>query len=74
MWRCGGLEMRRIKMKEKVKEWIVGGAFLWTVFWAMAVDSPEGAGLLAGGIALLGVMVLGVMLIKEWSEENGKRL
>ena len=66
--------MRRIKMKEKVKEWIVGGAFLWVLFWAMAVDSPDDAGLLAGGLALLGVMVLGVMLIKEWSEENGKRL
>ncbi len=66
--------MRRIKMKEKVKEWIVGGAFLWVLFWAMAVDSPDDAGLIAGGLALLGVMVLGVMLIKEWSEENGKRL
>lgn len=64
--------MRRIKMKEKVKEWIVGGAFLWVLFWAMAVDSPDDAGLIAGGLALLGVMVLGVMLIKEWSEENGK--
>ena len=57
--------MRRIKMKEKVKEWIVGGAFLWTVFWAMAVDSPEGAGLLAGGLALLGALVLGVMILVE---------
>ena len=70
--------MRRIKMKEKVKEkvkeWIIGAAFLWIMFWATAVDSPGDAGLLAGGLALLGVMVLGVMLIKEWSEENGKRL
>ena len=57
--------MRRIKMKEKVKEWIVGGAFLWTVFWAMAVDSPESAGLLAGGLALLGALVLGVMILVE---------
>ena len=61
-------------MKVKVKEWIVSGAFLWVLFWAMAVDSPGYAGLIAGGLALLGVMVFGVMLIKEWSEENGKRL
>lgn len=61
-------------MKEKIKEWIVSGAFLWVLFWAMAVDSPDDAGLLAGGLAMIGVMVLGVMLIKEWSEENGKRL
>ena len=57
--------MRRIKMKEKVKEWIVGGAFLWILFWSMAVDSPEGAGLLAGGLALLGALVLGVMILVE---------
>ena len=57
--------MRRIKIKEKVKEWIVGGAFLWVLFWAMAVDSPESAGLLAGGLALLGALVLGVMILVE---------
>ena len=57
--------MRRIKMKEKVKEWIVGGAFLWILFWSMAVDSPDDAGLLAGGLALLGALVLGVMILVE---------
>lgn len=62
------------KVKVKVKEWIIGAAFLWILFWAMAVDSPGDAGLLAGGLAMIGVVVLGAMLIKEWSEENGKRL
>ena len=52
-------------MKEKVKEWIVGGAFLWILFWSMAVDSPDDAGLLAGGLALLGALVLGVMILVE---------
>ncbi len=52
-------------MKEKVKEWIVSGAFLWILFWAMAVDSPDDAGLIAGGLAMIGVVVLGVMILVE---------
>lgn len=52
-------------MKEKVKEWIIGAAFLWILFWAMAVDSPDDAGLLAGGLAMAGALVLGVMILVE---------
>ena len=57
-------------MKEKVKEWIVSGAFLWIVFWAMAVDSPDDTGLLAGGLALLGALVLGVMILVEIRKDD----
>ena len=32
--------------KEKIKEYIAGGAFLWITFWAMATDSPGEAGLI----------------------------
>lgn len=51
--------------KEKIKEFIAGGAFLWITFWAMAADSPGEAGLIAGGLALLGALVLGVMILVE---------
>ena len=63
-----------MKVKAKLKEWIIGAAFLWILFWSMATDSPGDAGLIAGGLAMAGAVVLGVMLIKEWSEENDKRL
>ena len=49
----------------KVKEWIAGGAFLWISFWAMAVDSPGDSGLIAGGLAMIGAAVLGVILLVE---------
>lgn len=52
-------------MKEKIKEWIVSGAFLWILFWAMAVDSPGAAGLLAGGLAMAGAVVMGLMILME---------
>ena len=58
----------------KVKEWIAGGAFLWIVFWAMAVDSPGDSGLIAGGLAMIGAVVLGVMILIEWRAKNGKRI
>ena len=61
-------------MKEKVKEWIAGGAFLWISFWAMAVDSPGDSGLIAGGLAMIGAAVLGGILLIEWRAKNGKRL
>ena len=61
-------------MKEKVKEWIVSGAFLWIVFWAMAVDSPGAAGLIAVGLVMAGVVVLAAVLFIEWRKENDKRL
>lgn len=52
-------------MQEKVKEWIAAAAFLWILFWAMAVDSPGDAGLIAGGVAMAGALVLGVMILAE---------
>lgn len=52
-------------MKEKIKEWIVSGAFLWILFWAMAVDSPGDAGLIAGGLAMAGAVVMGLMILME---------
>ena len=61
-------------MKEKVKEWIVSGAFLWIAFWAMAVDSPGAAGLIAVGLVMAGVVVLAAVLFIEWRKENDKRL
>ena len=61
-------------MKEKVKEYIAGAAILWIVFWAMAVDSPGDSGLIAGGLAMIGAVVLGGILLIEWRAENGKRI
>ena len=58
----------------KVKEWIAGGAFLWISFWAMAVDSPGDSGLIAGGLAMAGALVLGAMILIEWRAKNGKRI
>ena len=51
--------------KEKIKEYIAGGAFLWITFWAMATDSAGEAGLIAAGLTMLGVLVLGVMILAE---------
>lgn len=61
-------------MKEKIKEYIAGAALLWISFWAMAVDSPGDSGLIAGGLAMIGAAVLGVILLMEWRAENGKRI
>lgn len=58
----------------KVKEWIAAAAFLWILFWAMAVDSPGDAGLIAVGLVLAGVVVLAAVLFIEWRKENDKRL
>ena len=60
--------------KEKIKEFIAGGACLWITFWAMAADSPDDAGLIAAGLTMLGVLVLAIVLLIEWMKENDKRL
>ena len=52
-------------MKEKIKESIAGAAILWISFWAMAVDSPGDYGLIAGGLAMIGAVVLVVILLVE---------
>ena len=59
---------------DKIKEYIAGAAILWISFWAMAVDSPGDSGLIAGGLAMMGAVVLGVILLIEWRDENGKRI
>ena len=60
--------------KEKIKEYIAGGAFVWIIIWAMAADSPDDAGLIAAGLTMLGVLVLAIVLLIEWRKENDKRL
>ena len=60
--------------KEKIKEYIAGGTFLWITFWAMAIDSPGEAGLIAARLTMLGVLVLAIVLLIEWRKENDKRL
>lgn len=53
-------------MKEKIKAWFVGTLagipFFWFLFWASAVDTPGKYGLIALGLAMLGVLALFVEL------------